>query len=205
MPSVLLVGLTGGIGSGKSTVAAMLAARGAVVIDADQIAREQAAPGGAAYQPMIDRFGPDIVMPDGTIDRAKVAAQVFKDAQALADLNAITHPRIREELGRRVLEQATTDHIVLMDVPLLAETTRKDWGLAAVLVVDTPVDVAVARLVEQRGMTEDDARARVASQASREERLALADHVIENGGRRDDLEREVDAAWDWLNAKLART
>jgi dephospho-CoA kinase len=202
---VLLVGLTGGIGSGKSTVAAMLASRGAAIIDADQISRDLAAPGGAVYQPMIDRFGPDIVLPDGTIDRAKVAAQVFKDPQALADLNAITHPRIREELGRRVLEQAATDRIVIMDVPLLAETTRNDWGLGAVLVVDAPVEVAVARLVEQRGMAEDDARARVASQASREDRLALADHVIDNAGRREDLERQVDAAWNWLRAKLATT
>ena len=205
VPDVLLVGLTGGIGSGKSTVAAMLAARGAVVIDADQIARDLAAPGGACYQPMVDRFGLDVVLPDGTIDRAKVAAVVFKDPQALADLNAITHPRIREELGRRVLEQATTDRIVIMDVPLLAETTRKDWGLAAVVVVDAPIEVAVERLVAQRGMTEDDGRARVASQASREERLALADFVVNNGGTRDELEAEVDRAWVWLTGKLAAT
>jgi dephospho-CoA kinase len=201
LPAVLLVGLTGGIGSGKSTVAAMLAARGAVVIDADQIARQLAAPGGSCYQPMIDRFGEDIVQPDGTIDRAQVAARVFNDPQALADLNAITHPRIREELGRRVLEQASTDHVVVMDVPLLAETTRKDWGLAAVLVVDAPVEVAVRRLVDQRAMAEADARARVANQATREERLALADRVIENEGDIADLEREVEEAWKWLASR----
>ena len=202
MPDVLLVGLTGGIGSGKSTVASLLVARGAALIDADQIAREQAQPGGAAYQPLIDRFGRDIVQADGTIDRAKVAARVFNDAGALADLNAITHPRIREELGRRVLEQAGGDRIVVMDVPLLAETTRKDWGLAAVVVVDAPVEVAVERLVSQRGMAEDDARARLARQATREERLALADVVIDNSGDRRHLEDEVDRAWDWLTAKL---
>jgi len=202
VPDVLLVGLTGGIGSGKSTVAAMLAARGAVIVDADQIARELAAPGGAAYGPMIDRFGGDIVLPDGTIDRAKVAARAFKDPQALADLNAITHPKIREELGRRVLEHAASDRVVVMDVPLLAETTRNDWGLAAILVVDTPVEVAVERLVEQRGMSEEDARARVARQATRDERLALADVVIANAGDLGQLEREVDRAWAWLTAKL---
>jgi dephospho-CoA kinase len=202
VPGVLLVGLTGGIGSGKSTVAAMLAARGAVIVDADQIARELAEPGGAVYQPMIDRFGRDIVLPDGTIDRAEVAGKVFNDPQALADLNAITHPRIREELGRRVLEHAASDRIVIMDVPLLAETTRKDWGLGAVVVVDTPVDVAVQRLVAHRGMNEDDAQARVARQATREERLALADVVIANGGGLAQLEQEVDRAWAWLMAKL---
>ncbi len=202
MPGVLLVGLTGGIGSGKSTVAALLAARGAAIVDADQIARELAAPGGAAYRPMIDRFGEDIVLADGTIDRAKVAGRVFNDPQALADLNAITHPKIREELGRRVLEHAASDRIVVMDVPLLAETTRKDWGLAAILVVDTPVEVAVQRLVEQRGMTEDDARARASRQATREERLALADVVIANAGDLGQLEPEVDRAWAWLMAKL---
>lgn len=199
---MLLVGLTGGIGSGKSTVAAMLEARGAVVVDADQIARQQASPGGDAYQPMIDRFGPDVVLPDGTIDRAKVAARVFKDPKALADLNAITHPKIRDELGRRILELAQTDHIVVMDVPLLAETTRASWGLAGVIVVDAPVETAVARLVEQRGMTEGDARARVANQATREERLALADVVIRNEGDFAQLEAEVDRAWSWLTDKL---
>ena len=202
MPGVLLVGLTGGIGSGKSTVAAMLAARGAVVVDADQIARDLAEPGGAVYQPMIDRFGEEIVLPDGTIDRAKVAGRVFTDPEALADLNAITHPKIREELGRRVLEQATTDRIVVMDVPLLAETTRRDWGLAAILVVDTPVEVAVARLIAERRMSEDDALARVGRQATREERLALADFVIANAGDMAQLEQEVDRAWAWLTAKL---
>jgi dephospho-CoA kinase len=202
VPGVLLVGLTGGIGSGKSTVAALLAARGAVIVDADQIARELAAPGGAAYRPMIERFGDDIILPDGTIDRAKVAGRVFNDPQALADLNAITHPKIREELGRRVLEHAASDRIVVMDVPLLAETTRKDWGLAAILVVDAPVELAVQRLVEQRGMTADDARARASRQATREERLALADVVIANAGDLDQLEREVDRAWAWLTAKL---
>jgi dephospho-CoA kinase len=202
VPGVLLVGLTGGIGSGKSTVAGMLAARGAVIVDADQIARELAEPGGAVYRPMIDRFGEDIVLPDGTIDRAKVARQVFSDPRALADLNAISHPKIREELGRRVLDHAASDRIVVMDVPLLAETTRKDWGLAAILVVDTPVDLAVHRLVAQRAMSEDDARARVARQASREDRSALADVVIANGGSLDQLEEEVDRAWAWLTAKL---
>jgi dephospho-CoA kinase len=198
---VLIVGLTGGIGSGKSTVAALLARRGAVVVDADGIARQVVEPGGPAYQPMIDRFGPDIVRPDGTLDRPRIAKQVFNDADALADLNAITHPAIRDAIGRQVMEHAGTDHVVVLDVPLLTETTSTSWGLAGVIVVDTPIEVAVERLVSHRGLSEEDARARIKAQMTREERRNLADVVIDNSAGQEALAVEVERAWQWIREK----
>jgi dephospho-CoA kinase len=200
---VLIVGLTGGIGSGKSTVAALLAGRGAVVVDADGIARQVVEPGGPAYQPMIERFGQDILRPDGTIDRPKVANRVFSDAQSLADLNAITHPAIREAMGQQIIEHANSDRVVVLDVPLLAETTSASWGLAGVIVVDTPTEVAVDRLVTQRGLPKEDARARIKAQMTREERRNLADLVIDNSSDRDHLEQEVDKAWQWIKERQA--
>jgi dephospho-CoA kinase len=195
---MLLVGLTGGIGSGKSTVAGMLEARGAVVIDADRIAREVVEPGGPAYQPLIDRFGPSIVRTDGSLDRAAIAAQAFSDPEALKDLNRITHPAISERMAALAAAQAGTDRVVVLDIPLLAPATRDSYGLAGVIVVDTPVEVAVERLVAQRGLSEDDARARVAAQLSRKERRQMADVVIDNAGSRDDLTAGVARAWDWI-------
>ena len=194
---MLLVGLTGGIGSGKSTVSAMLAERGAVVIDADALTREVQAPGGAAYQPIIDRFGDDILLADGTIDRPKLAAIAFADKATLKELEAIVHPEVGTLLTERLAEQSGTDHVVLLDVPLMVETGRIPPG--GMIVVDCPVDVAVQRLVEQRGMDEADARRRIAAQVSREDRLAKADFVVDNRGTREDLAREVDRAWRWLS------
>lgn len=196
---MLLIGLTGGIGSGKSTVSAMLAARGAVVIDADAITRELQRPGTPVFQAMVDRFGPGIVAHDGTLDRQAVADLVFHDAEALADLNAIVHPAVGAEIARRMEGAAGTDRIVVLDVPLLVESGRDD--LAAVVVVDVDPEVALARLVEQRGMRPDDARARMARQASREERLARADEVLDNSGSLDDLRAQVDALWERLVAR----
>jgi dephospho-CoA kinase len=202
---VLLVGLTGGIGSGKSTVAVLLAERGAVVVDADQIAREVVEPGGPAYQPMIERFGPQIVRPDKTLDRAAVAAQAFATPEALVDLNNITHPAIRTVMADRIGEQARTDNVVVVDIPLLAEGGPAAYGLKAVIVVDVPVDVAIQRLVESRGLSESDARARVAAQASREDRRKLADMVIDNAGSRDDLARQIDDVWAWIETLRGRS
>ena len=195
---MLLIGLTGGIGSGKSTVSALLAERGAVIIDADAIVREIQQPGGPAYEPMVARFGSGIVAADGTIDRPAVAALVFSDPAALKDLNAITHPLVGAEMVARMAAEAETDHVVVLDIPLLAEGTGRRPGMAGVLVVDTPVEVAVDRLVSQRGLTEEDARARMANQASREQRLDLADFVISNGGSLEALVAEVDRAWAWI-------
>ncbi|MHB1444262.1 MAG: dephospho-CoA kinase [Acidimicrobiales bacterium] len=191
-----VVGLTGGIGAGKSTVVSLLAEKGAVIVDADRIAHEVMAPGGEAYQPVIDRFGPGVVSGDGTIDRAAVAAIVFNDPAALADQQAITWPVIGKVMAERVAEGQASGAIVIMDIPLLREGKGGGrYGLDAVIVVDTPVEVAVDRLVNQRGMAEADARARIANQASREERVAIADHVIDNAGTMKELRAQVDAVW----------
>jgi dephospho-CoA kinase len=195
---VILVGLTGGIGAGKSTVSAMLAERGAVIVDADQIARDLQSPGSPVLDAMAERFGAHIIGDDGVLDRGAVAAIVFNDKAALDDLNGIVHPAMQDEITRQIDEQRDTDRVVVLDFPLLGENPRK--GLAATIVVDIPVDVAVERLVGQRGMDEADARARVASQISRDERLATATHVVDNGGDLDALTAQVDALWSQLVA-----
>lgn len=200
---MLIVGLTGGMGSGKSTVSALLAERGAVVIDADRTARQVVEPGGPAYQPLIDHFGAGIVLGDGSLDRAAIAARAFSDPGDLAALNAITHPAIAAEMARQVAAQVGTDHVVVLDIPLLTGASRASYGLAGVIVVDIPDDLAVRRLVEQRGLTEEDIRARMAAQVSRAERGQLADVIIDNRGSRDDLERRVDQVWVWIE-DLAR-
>ena len=200
---MFLVGLTGGIGSGKSTVAGGLAARGAAVVDADAISREIMEPGGAAYGPVVERFGPSIVGPDGRIDRPAVAALVFNDAQALADLNDLTHPVIGQVMAERMAEAAARAEIVILDIPLLNIATKDRFSFGAIVVVDTPEDVAVERLVAQRGFTEEDARARIAAQISREERKSLADLVLDNSGSRPALEAEIDRAWKWLCDRAA--
>lgn len=198
---MLLVGLTGGIGSGKSTVAAGLAERGAGVVDADEISRRILEPDGEAYQAVVDRFGPAIVGDGGRIDRPALAAVVFGDPAALADLNGLTHPVIAKVMAERMAEAASTHQIVVLDIPLLTIATKDRFQFGAIVVVDTPEDVAVSRLVHQRGFTEDDARARVAAQISRQERRSLADLVLVNAGDRDALEAEIDRAWTWLEER----
>lgn len=193
MPAVVLIGLTGGIGSGKSTVSQLLAERGAVVIDADAITRELQSPGSPVFAAMVERFGPGIVAPDGSLDRQAVADIVFRDADALADLGALVHPAVGAEIARRLEEVTGTDQVVVLDIPLLVESGRDD--LAALVVVDVDPEVAVQRLVAHRGMQEADARARMAHQASREDRLAKADLVVDNSGSLDDLAAEVADLW----------
>ena len=193
---MILVGLTGGIGAGKSTVSAMLARRGAVIVDADEITREVQRPGSPVLADIAERFGAAVIAADGSLDRAAVAAVVFNDAEALADLNRIVHPAVGQEIARRIAEQADTERIVVLDIPLLTENPRS--GLAGTIVVDVPVEVAVSRLVGDRGMDEADARARIARQASREDRLATADFVVDNSGDRAALERRVDELWTKL-------
>jgi len=194
---VILVGLTGGIGSGKSTVSALLAERGAVILDADAIARELQRAGQPVLAAMIERFGEEMLTEDGELDRLRLAALVFADPAALADLNALVHPAVGVELVRRIEAAKGTDAVVVLDSPLLAEHPRE--GMAATIVVDVPIETAVDRLVHQRGMTEADARARIARQISREERLATADRVIDNSGDRAALEAQVDDLWTWLH------
>jgi len=194
---VLVVGLTGGIGSGKSTVSTLLAKRGAVVVDADAITKELQEPGRPVFEAMVERFGPGIVGPDGRLDRAGVADIVFNDAEALADLNGIVHPAVGATIVERMAELAETDAVVVLDVPLMVESKR-GYPVAGLLVVDVDPEVAVQRLVEHRGMREADVRARMARQASRDERLARADFVIHNDGDLDALAEQVDRAWAWI-------
>jgi dephospho-CoA kinase len=192
------VGLTGGIGTGKSAVADLLEEHGAVLIDADRIAREVVEPGAPAYQPLIDRFGPAIVDAEARIDRPALAAVVFSDSQALADLNAITHPAIGAEMARRQDAAAETDSVIVLDIPLLRAEHRETMSINAVVVVDAPVETALDRLVEIRRMAREDAEARMAAQVSREERLAGADFVIDNSKDLEHLGNEVDRVWQAL-------
>ena len=194
-----LIGLTGGIGSGKSSVSALLAERGAVVVDADAITRELQRPGTPVFEAIVERFGPGVVAADGSLDRPALAALVFGDPAALADLNRIVHPAVGVAITEAIAAHAGTDAVVVLDVPLLVESPKPRGDLAGVLVVDCPVDVAVARLVAHRGMAEDDARARIARQATREQRLARADHVVDNSGPPEALPALVDRAWDWIS------
>jgi len=204
--AVLVVGLTGGIGSGKSTVSRLLAERGAVIIDADAITRELQQPGTEVLGAMVERFGDGILAVDGTLDRQAVADRVFADPEALADLNAIVHPAVGAEIADRLAAAADAPTprgaacpVVILDIPLLVETGRSD--VAAVLVVDATEADQLSRLVDQRGLARADAEARMARQASRSERLARADHVVDNTGDLDHLTTEVDRAWAWLVAR----
>jgi dephospho-CoA kinase len=197
---VLLVGLTGGIGAGKSTVAEMLAARGAVVVDADVVARAVVAPGTPALAALVERFGAGVLAPDGSLDRPALARVAFADDTTRADLEAITHPAINEEFTRRVLE-APPDGVVVLDVPLLTESDQaRKRPYEAVIVVEAPRDVRLARL-EGRGVDRADAERRMAAQASDEDRRKLATYVLDNSGDRAHLERQVDDVWSELQTR----
>ncbi len=195
---MILVGLTGGIGSGKSTVSSLLEGKGAVIIDADAIVREVQLPGSPVLSELAAKFGPDVLASDGSLDRQAVANIVFTDPDALKSLNAIVHPAVGKEMNRRLIEQRTTDHVVILDIPLLTENPRE--GLQGKIVVDVPVEVQVERLVRFRGFDEADARARMSRQATREQRLATADFVIDNSGGLPELEPQIEKLWLWLRS-----
>jgi dephospho-CoA kinase len=196
---VLRVGLTGGIGAGKSEVSRRLAAHGAVVIDADAIAREVVAPGTPGLARVVAAFGPEVLHADGSLDRARLGSIVFADPALRERLNAIVHPLVGERM--RALEAAAgPDAIVVHDVPLIAEN-----GLAAsydvVVVVDAPPRVQLDRLVRQRGLSREQATARMAAQASREQRLAIAGLVVDNSGSLAELDRQVGELWSELRRR----
>ena len=192
---MILIGLTGGIGSGKSTVSTLLAKHGAIIIDADAIVRELQAPGQPLLAVLAERFGANIIDDHGALDRAALAAIAFADPEALKDLNKIVHPAVAAEMDKRLNEQRATNNVVVLDIPLLTENPRK--GLCGVVVVDIDPELAVRRLVDFRSMSESDARARIAKQASREDRIAIADKVIDNSGDMASLEAQVDDVWSW--------
>jgi dephospho-CoA kinase len=188
------VGLTGGVASGKSTVAAMLAEQGAVVIDADALAREVVAQGTPGLAAVVDEFGEGLLGPDGELDRPAMGKLVFNDEAARRRLEAIIHPLVFERIVE--LEQdAPTDGLVVHDIPLLAENGR-GGDFDAVIVVDAPEEVQLERMIRDRGWTEDDARSRIAAQASREDRRAIATYLIENTGTREDLRGRVAEVFD---------
>ena len=194
---MITVGLTGGLGSGKSTVAGLLAGRGAVVIDADAVARDLQRRGEPVYEATVTRFGPEVVGADGELDRAVLAGVVFSDPAALADLEALTHPAVHDAMARRgAAASAGGAAVVVLVVPLLLEVGHYD--VAGVIVVDCPVETVVRRLGDLRGMGEKEVRARLARQLGREERLARADFVIDNSGPPDALAPQVDRAWAWI-------
>jgi dephospho-CoA kinase len=199
---VLRVGLTGGIGAGKSEVSARLAAQGAVVIDADAIAREVVEPGTEGLAEVVEAFGPEVLLPDGTLDRPRLGEIVFADPELRGKLNEIIHPRV----GARMAElerEAGPASIVVHDVPLIAESGRTD-AYDLVVVVDVPPRVQLDRLVRRRGMTREQAEARMAAQAGREQRLAIADIVIDNSGSLAELDRQVGDLWSELRRRSVK-
>jgi dephospho-CoA kinase len=173
----------------------LFASKGAIIIDGDGIAKQLQQKGSATLQKMVDEFG-DILLDTGELDRAKVAQLVFGDADLLKRLNAIMHPAISAEILRQIEANTETDNVVVLDMPLLVENPRE--GMSGLVVVDVDPEVAISRLVQYRNMNEDDARRRMASQASREDRLKVADRVIDNSGSPDALNAQVDEVWDWF-------
>lgn len=189
-----VVGLTGGIGVGKSTAAAILADLGAIIVDCDQLGRDVAARDGAAYPGMVARFGAGIVGADGEIDRPALARIVFNDPDALRDLNGITHPAIDAEISARIAA-APPGSTVVLDMAVLVESDLGKGQYGEVLVIEAPLDQRLDRLARYRGMDPDDARARIASQVSDEDRRAVADHVVVNGGDVEQLRGALEAWW----------
>jgi dephospho-CoA kinase len=193
---VKLIGLTGGIASGKSTIGRRLEQLGAVRIDADELAREAVAPGSPGLASVLDRFGEHLRREDGTLDRAALGAIVFGDAEALEALNGIVHPEVRRLFAARAeaARDRDPDAVVVYEVPLLVEAAR-DQGWDLVVVAETPAEQRIERMVELRGMNEADARSRIGSQASDAERRAVADVIIDTSGTRAATQAQVDALW----------
>jgi dephospho-CoA kinase len=197
---MLLVGLTGGIGSGKSTVGRMLAARGAVVFDADELARRAVDSGTPGQAAVLQRFGPEVLASDGSIDREELARRVFRDDQARRELEAIVHPEVFRLLNEGLDSFRETDRVAVFDAPLIVETGFHE-AIDVLVVVTAPVDARISRIVAQGRLTEQEARVRIAAQASDEEKERLADFVIRNDGDFNDLERAVDGVWQELRSR----
>ena len=199
---MLLVGLTGGIGAGKSTVGRMLAARGAVVVDADDLARRAVEPGTPGHARVVERFGERVLAPDGSIDRRALAGIVFADRAARRDLEAIVHPEVARMFAEEAARHRGTDRVVVYVAPLLVETGHAD-AFDVLVVVSAPEEQQVERLVRDRGMTPEEVRARIAAQLPGAEKVRRADVVVDNAGSLEELERRVDALWRDLRARAA--
>jgi dephospho-CoA kinase len=197
LSGVLRVGLTGGIGSGKSTVGTLLAEHGALVIDSDALAREVVAARSAGLHAVVDAFGPEVLTAAGELDRAAMGRRVFTDPAARARLEAVIHPLVRRRAAE-IEATAPSDAVVVHDIPLLVETGRAG-SFDVVVVVDAPVEVQVDRLTRERGMTAEEARSRIEAQASRDDRLAVADHVVVNDSTPAQLSQAVDRLWTQLS------
>jgi dephospho-CoA kinase len=202
---MLRVGLTGGIGSGKSAVSQRLAGHGAAIIDADKAAREVVAPGTPGLAQVVAAFGDGVLGPDGALDRPKLGQIVFTDEAALGTLDAIVHPLIHahmREAEERAIREGGDAAVIVHDIPLLAEAGEsRASGFDLCIVVDVPAEVQITRLTEGRGMTKQDATSRMANQATREQRLAIADIVIDNSGTLADLDKRVADVWDDLHER----
>jgi dephospho-CoA kinase len=199
---VLLVGLTGGIGSGKSTVSRMLEERGAVVFDADALARAAVEPGTLGYDAVVARFGAGVVRPGGELDRGAIGALVFADDGARRDLEAIVHPEVRRLLAEGVDAHRGSDRVVVFSAPLLVETGQHE-AFEVLVLVSAPVELQLKRLLRERGMSEEQARARIAAQASLEEKAAVADVIVDNDGPLEELEQQIDRLWDELSGRAS--
>jgi len=197
---MLRVGLTGGIASGKSSVSALLARQGAVVIDSDLLAREVVAAGTPGLAEIVDAFGADVLTVDGELDRPAMGKRIFGDAEARRRLESIIHPRVRAAAAE-IERAASAESVVVHDIPLLVETGQAD-NFDVVVVVDAPPDVQRGRLRRERGLTASEGDARISAQATRDERLAVADHVVVNDGSLDALQDAVDALWAKLTSRV---
>jgi dephospho-CoA kinase len=199
---MLLVGLTGGIGSGKSTVAHLLERRGAVVFDADALARKAVEPGTRGHDAVVERFGANVLAPGGVLDREALASIVFADPAARRDLEAIVHPEVRRLFAEGCEAYRDTDRVVVFSAPLLVETGMHT-AFEVLVLVSTPVETQIERLLRDRAMSEDQVRARIRAQAPLEEKAAVADVILDNEGDLDDLGAQVDSLWEVLRARAA--
>ncbi len=201
------VGLTGGIASGKSLVAGMLRDLGAAVVDADRIAREVVAPGGPAHDGVVRAFGPAVVRPDGTLDRQALAARIFADPAARRQLNALTHPHVRRRMAEEAARLAAGGAgVIVFDIPLLLDTTDgRDLGLEGILVVSADDEVRVRRLMARDGLSEEEARRRLAAQMPLRDKVARADWVIDNSGAPEETRRQVERVWAVVRGGMRRS
>ncbi len=195
---MLEVGLTGGIGSGKSTAASIFVKNGASLIDADQIVKDLQRPGEQVFDAMVSKWGNKILSNEGQLDRQLVANIVFSEPEELKTLNEIVHPAVRDEMLRRREAHLDTDNTVILEIPLLVESGYRNFD--AIVVIDVETEIAVQRLKKYRSFEEEDARNRIERQVSRESRTEIADYVIENNSSLDDFQEEISKCWSWIES-----